>query len=47
MAEDTVDVPPWSADGLIFVDGEELVPEWGISEACGRLRRLKSGIASR
>jgi hypothetical protein len=33
MAEDTVDVPLWSEDGLIIVDGEELMREWGISEA--------------
>jgi hypothetical protein len=33
MAEDTVDVPLWGEDGLIFVNGEELIREWGISEA--------------
>jgi hypothetical protein len=32
MAEDSVDVPLWDEDGLIFVDGEELIGEWGISQ---------------
>lgn len=32
MSEDTVDVPLWSEDGLIFVDGDELVREWGVSQ---------------
>lgn len=32
MSEDSVDVPLWSEDGLIFVDGDELVREWHISE---------------
>lgn len=31
MSEDSVDVPLWGPDGLIFVDGEELGREWGIS----------------
>src|SRR3954467_6577413 len=31
MSDDTVDVPLWSEDGLIFVDGDELVREWGVS----------------
>jgi len=33
MSEDSVDVPLWGEDGLIFVDGEELIREWGVSEA--------------
>ena len=32
MSEDSVDVPLWSDAGLIFVDGDELVREWGVSE---------------
>ena len=33
MAEEGVVVPLWGDDGLIFGDGEELIREWGISEA--------------
>lgn len=32
MAEDSVDVPLWGPAGLIFMDGEELINEWGISD---------------
>ncbi|MCL8026026.1 hypothetical protein [Nocardioides bruguierae] len=32
MSEDGVDVPLWSEDGLIFVDGDELVREWSVSQ---------------
>ena len=32
MSEDTVDVPLWGEGGLIFVDGDELVREWGVSQ---------------
>ncbi len=27
-----MDVPLWSEEGLIFVDGQELVREWGVSQ---------------
>ena len=32
MSEDTVDVPLWSDDGLLFGNGDELVREWGVSQ---------------
>jgi hypothetical protein len=32
MSEDTVDVPLWSEDGLIFADDEELIREWDVSQ---------------
>lgn len=32
MAEDSVEVPLWGEDGLIFVDAGEMIREWGISE---------------
>lgn len=32
MSQDGVDVPLWSEEGLIFVDGQELVREWGVSQ---------------
>jgi hypothetical protein len=32
MSEDSVDVPLWSDQGLIFADGSELVREWGVSQ---------------
>lgn len=32
MSEETVDVPLWGEDGLIFDDGRELVREWNVSE---------------
>jgi hypothetical protein len=31
MAEDSVDVPLWGEDGLIFSDEHELEREWGVS----------------
>lgn len=31
MAEDSVDVPLWGEDGLIFSDEHELVREWALS----------------
>lgn len=32
MAEISVDVPLWGPDGLIFIEGDELVAEWGVSD---------------
>jgi len=32
MSEDTVDIPLWSEDGLIFIDEHELVRGWGVTE---------------
>lgn len=31
MAEESVDVPLWGPDGLIFNEAEDLVSEWGLS----------------
>jgi hypothetical protein len=31
MGEDTVDVPLWSEDGLMFNDSDELIREFGVS----------------
>ena len=53
MGEHTVDLPPWSVDGLMFNDSDELVREFGVREpdhdaaAAAVVRRLNEELAYR